>query len=330
MVLPRIEELSMAVKTAKSTVEIMRSRWIQRKFLLFIINMKCLPYSFRLNRCEWLLRCTGSIKDLRESACIIVKLLYKTKSDKDEECAQTLTAKLIEIYDIMTIAEPAKSNIACDHILSMPEKYLQDALDACVNVCSMSQSSVSPRFLDLYAKLLLIDLNYNTHFSDRRINHLNNAADWLLTPPERLLNKVLVLHPWLVQNITVGGRVCNVFAGLPLLQKISILCDLVVNGALIAAHHIQSVSQNEGSESRLQVSNDDMRSLLQSAVDKLWERCFDEEPTSLAPELLCQFLTIAMDFKPRLTGHGADFQEKLKETSAGVRLLHIIPVAAIV
>ena len=101
-------------------------------------------------------------------------------------------------------------------ILSMPHVFLPYALDACMNLCSHPDQSrhISPRFLELYADLMLLDLAH-TAAPTKRASHLHNAAAWLFDSPGlKLLSRALPLHPWLATDDPVGSRICSAYAAL--------------------------------------------------------------------------------------------------------------------
>eukprot|EP00798_Chlamydomonas_sp_ICE-L_P007012 gene7012-117_t len=293
------------------------------------VSIKIAPLSWRLGRCEWLVRCTNDVGNLATSAGRVKHLLSEplrrgsAPTAEEMDAGATVIAALLEMYNLVTLARTASSETR-HIILSMPHVFLPYALDACMNLCSHPDQSrhISPRFLELYADLMLLDLAH-TAAPTKRASHLHNAAAWLFDSPAlKLLSRALPLHPWLATDDSVGSRICSAYAELPLPERLKILCSIVEVGALSAARALETVTpmQWEGRVTRLlgtvpQATSD----MLQSAVTRLCDS-LNDDPSGLAAPLLEHLLGVALEFQPSMPQLDTAGEAALMKTDAGRRV----------
>eukprot|EP00798_Chlamydomonas_sp_ICE-L_P009305 gene9305-16439_t len=325
-------ELTVPLNAAKILGKAAASKWFQRMLALLIVRIKIAPLSWRLGRGEWLVRCTNDVETLATSAGLVIQLLSepirrgRASTAEETDVGGKVIAALLEMYNLVTLARTTSSETTRQIILNMPHAFSPYALDACMNLCSHPDQSrhISPRFLELYADLLLLDLAHTAAPTTKRASHLHNAATWLFDSPDiKLLSRALPLHPWLATCDSVGSRICSAYAALLLEERLKIMCSIVDVGALSAARALETVTpmQWEGRVTRLlgeipQATRD----MLQSAVTRLCDRLKDD-PSGLTAPLLEHLLGVACEFQPSNPQLDSAGEAALMKTDAGNRVL---------
>lgn len=330
-----------AAKAARMLCKFAAGKWFQRKLSALAMSIKLLPLSWRLKCGEHLVRCTTGSTNFEASAGLVIDLLllefpgreFSTEethllTTEEETAGLSVVVQLVDFYNLVTLAENESLEVAEQHILRMPPAFLPGALDRCVKHLS-EPTTVSIRFLELFAGLLLLDLQHTLHPDPvKRGKHLRSAAAWLFPKPElKLLKRALPVHPRLATDAAVGAQICAAYAELEILERIEILCSLVAVGALPEALALESRAMPlllHGRITRLYgpVSTT-TEGMLQATVNMLCEVLAVR--TGVVAELLVHLVGIAIDFRPTLPDIDEANKQALARTDAGVRLAGMYP-----
>lgn len=283
------------------------SMWSQRMLAATAMSIELAPLSWRLKRGEQLVRCTTGSRNFEASAVLVIDLLQqqflgRERTTSETDAGLSVIVELVDFFNLVTLAKNDSLDVAEQHILRMPPAFLPGALDRCVNVCKhlSEPTSVTMRFLELFARLLLLDLQHTRHPDPvKRGKHLRSAAAWLFPQPElQLLKRALPVHPRLATDAAVGAQICAAYAELEILERIEILCSLVAVGALPEALALESRAMPRLLHGPVSTTTEGM---LQATVNRLCQILAENTVrTGVVAELLHHLVGVAIDFRPEI------------------------------